>query len=88
MEGPGAPPGAEILGRPGVGEPFKPTVGATDTARPNGFEVTVEEVRCGEPLDPEVVAHAAESVGEPTPITRTTTANTGTARGRQGRRSA
>lgn len=63
----GAPPGAEILGRPGVGEPFTLTIGATDTARPDKFEVTVEEVRCGEPLDPAVVAHAAESVGEPTP---------------------
>ncbi|MFD3413816.1 hypothetical protein [Streptomyces cyaneofuscatus] len=50
-----------------MGEPFKLTIGATDTARPDEFEVTVEEVRCGEPLDPEVVAHAAESVGEATP---------------------
>ncbi|MGA4997691.1 hypothetical protein ACPCB7_06640 [Streptomyces arboris] len=63
----GAPPGAEILGRPGIGEPFKLTIDAADTARPDEFEVTVEEVRCGEPLDPEVVAHAASSVGEPTP---------------------
>ncbi len=63
----GAPPGAEILGRPAVGEPFRLTISSSDESRPEEFEITVEDVTCGEPLDPEVVAHAAESVGEPTP---------------------
>ncbi|MEU3319963.1 hypothetical protein [Streptomyces sp. NPDC006785] len=62
----GAPPGAEILGRPAVGEPFTLTIGSSDEARPDEFEITVEDVTCGEPLDPKVLAHAAESVGEPT----------------------
>ncbi|CAO0829327.1 DUF4352 domain-containing protein [Streptomyces microflavus] len=63
----GAPPGAEILGRPGVGEPFTLTIGYTDTPKLDEFEVTVDEVRCGEPLDPKVLAHAADSVTVPSP---------------------
>ncbi|MFD5202504.1 hypothetical protein ACFWM7_20655 [Streptomyces sp. NPDC058375] len=61
----GAPPGAEVLGRPAVGEPFKLTIGSSE-ARPDELEITVEDVTCGEPLDPKVLAHAADSVGEPT----------------------
>ncbi|MGW3303162.1 hypothetical protein [Streptomyces rubiginosohelvolus] len=62
----GAPPGAEVRGRPAVGEPFKLTIGSSDEARPDEFEITVEDITCGEPLDPKVLAHAADSVGEPT----------------------
>ncbi|WP_405549074.1 DUF4352 domain-containing protein [Streptomyces globisporus] len=60
------PPGAEVLGRPAVGEPFKLTIGSSDEARPDEFEITVEDVTCGEPLDPKVLAHTADSMGEPT----------------------
>ncbi|WP_103533371.1 hypothetical protein [Streptomyces sp. SM11] len=62
----GAPPGAEVLGRPRTGEPFRLTLGSTAEQRPDEFEITVEKVTCGESLDPEVLAHAADSVGEPT----------------------
>ncbi|SCF88005.1 hypothetical protein GA0115255_109793 [Streptomyces sp. Ncost-T6T-2b] len=62
--GRGAPPGAEILGRPAVGEPFKLTIGSSDEARPEEFEITVEDVTCGEPLDPKVLAH--DSLSAPT----------------------
>lgn len=61
----GAPPGAEVLGRPAVGEAFKLTIGSSDEARPDEFEITVEDVTCGEPLDPKVLAHTADSLGEP-----------------------
>ncbi|MEW1759570.1 hypothetical protein AB0393_24050 [Streptomyces cyaneofuscatus] len=63
----GAPPGAKILGRPGVGEPFKLTIDYSNTAGLDEFEVTVDEVRCGEPLDPKALAHAAEPGVEPAP---------------------
>ncbi|MGW1338986.1 hypothetical protein ACWD7B_32370 [Streptomyces rubiginosohelvolus] len=63
----GAPPGAEVLGRPAVGEPFKLTIGYSDTSALDEFEVTVDEVRCGEPLDPKALAHAADPGTEPPP---------------------
>ncbi|WP_097865610.1 DUF4352 domain-containing protein [Streptomyces sp. rh34] len=63
----GAPPGAEILGRPRTGEPFKLTITYSDTPKLDEFEVTVDEVRCGDPLDPKVLAHASDFVTEPTP---------------------
>ncbi|MFJ6611506.1 hypothetical protein ACIQPT_14655 [Streptomyces sp. NPDC091289] len=63
----GAPPGAEVLGRPAVGEPFTLTIAYSDTPKLDEFEVTVDEVRCGEPLDPKVLAHAADSATGPTP---------------------
>ncbi|MGW9248858.1 hypothetical protein [Streptomyces badius] len=60
----GAPPGAEILGRAALGEPFELTIGSSDEARPEEFEITVEDVTCGEPLDPKVLAH--DSLSAPT----------------------
>ncbi|MFG3404145.1 hypothetical protein [Streptomyces sp. NPDC048142] len=63
----GAPPGAEVLGRPMTGEPFKLTIAYSNTPKLDEFEVTVDEVRCGEPLAPEVRAHAGDRVTEPTP---------------------
>ncbi|MGW0644629.1 hypothetical protein [Streptomyces badius] len=63
----GAPPGAEILGRPAVGEPFKLTVDYSNTSALDEFEVTVDEVRCGEPLDPKALAHAATPGAQPKP---------------------
>ncbi|MBM7054635.1 hypothetical protein [Streptomyces durocortorensis] len=63
----GAPPGAEVLGRPAVGEPFKLTIGYSNTSALDEFEVTVDEVRCGEPLDPKALAHAADPGTEPPP---------------------
>ncbi|KAB2588473.1 hypothetical protein [Streptomyces arboris] len=62
----GAPPGAKVLGRPAVGESFKLTIDSANEAQPHAFDITVEDVTCGEPLDPKVLAHAAESVGDPT----------------------
>ncbi|PJN28825.1 hypothetical protein CG717_22410 [Streptomyces sp. CB02613] len=63
----GAPPGAEILGRPAVGEPFKLTIDYSNTSALDEFEVTVDEVRCGEPLDPKALAHASTPGTEPQP---------------------
>jgi hypothetical protein len=64
----GAPPGAEVLGTVRVGEPFTVTVLASNTTNdPDRWKFTVESVVCGKPLDPAVMAHAAESVGAPTP---------------------
>ncbi|MER6599464.1 hypothetical protein ACWDBC_22605 [Streptomyces parvus] len=63
----GAPPGAEILGRPAVGEPFRLTIDYSNTSALDEFEVTVDEVRCGEPLDPKALAHAAAPGTEPQP---------------------
>ncbi|NUW04543.1 DUF4352 domain-containing protein [Streptomyces sp. CAI 127] len=63
----GAPPGAEILGRPAVGEPFRLTIDYSDTSALDEFEVTVEDVTCGEPLDPKALAHAADPGTEPPP---------------------
>ncbi|OCC11725.1 hypothetical protein [Streptomyces sp. PTY087I2] len=60
----GAPPGAEVLGRAAVGEPFKLTIDSSGEARPDEFEITVEGVTCGEPLDPKVLAH--DSLSAPT----------------------
>ncbi|WP_032764574.1 hypothetical protein [Streptomyces sp. CNS654] len=60
----GAPPGAEILGRAALGEPFKLTIGSSDESQPEEFEITVEDVTCGEPLDPRVLAH--DSLSAPT----------------------
>ncbi|WGP11291.1 hypothetical protein [Streptomyces sp. SH5] len=60
----GAPPGAEILGRAAVGEPFELTIDSSDGTRPDEFEITVEDVTCGKPLDPEVLAH--DSLSAPT----------------------
>ncbi|MZG02616.1 DUF4352 domain-containing protein [Streptomyces sp. SID5614] len=63
----GAPPGAEVLARPAVGEPFKLTIDYSNTSALDEFEVTVDEVRCGEPLDPKALAHAADPGTEPPP---------------------
>ncbi|WNF28250.1 hypothetical protein RI138_16180 [Streptomyces sp. C11-1] len=65
----GAPPGAEILGTSSIGEPFKLTIDSTNEARPDEFEITVEDVTCGEPLDPKVLAHDSPSAptAPPTP---------------------
>ncbi|MGW1293306.1 hypothetical protein [Streptomyces sp. NPDC002533] len=60
----GAPPGAEVLGRAALGEPFKLTIDSSGEARPEEFEITVEDVTCGEPLDPKVLAH--DSLSAPT----------------------
>nr|WSW66842.1 hypothetical protein OG461_11915 [Streptomyces sp. NBC_00995] len=62
-----APAGAEVLGTVRVGEPFTVTVLATNTTEdPNRWKFTVQSVVCGNPLDPAVMADAADSVGEPT----------------------
>ncbi|MFG2030433.1 hypothetical protein [Streptomyces sp. NPDC048825] len=64
----GAPPGAEVLGTVRTGEPFTVTVVYSDPADdPDRWQFTVRSVTCGKPLDPAVMAHAAESVGSPTP---------------------
>lgn len=66
---PGAPPGAEILGTARPGEPFTfaVTVLASNTTNdPSMWQFTVRTVVCGKPLDPAVMAHAADSVGAPT----------------------
>ncbi|MER7477425.1 hypothetical protein ABTX60_07180 [Streptomyces sp. NPDC126510] len=64
----GAPPGAEVLGTVRAGEPFTVTVEYRDPADdPDRWQFTVRSVTCGKPLDPAVMAYAAESVGSPTP---------------------
>lgn len=64
---PGVPPGAEVLGTHRLGEPFTVTVMASDTVDdPNRWQFTVRSVVCGKPLDPAVMAYAADSVGAPT----------------------
>ncbi|GGL16854.1 hypothetical protein [Streptomyces flaveus] len=65
----GAPPGAEVLGTVRTGEPFTVTVVySNDPADdPDRWQFTVRSAACGKPLDPAVMAHAAESVGSPTP---------------------
>ncbi|WP_405936594.1 hypothetical protein OG338_07605 [Streptomyces sp. NBC_00726] len=63
-----APTGAEVLGVVAMGKPFTVTVIATNTADdPNRWKFTVDSMICGKPLDPAVMADAAESVGAPTP---------------------
>ncbi|ARF76646.1 DUF4352 domain-containing protein [Streptomyces sp. NPDC012600] len=60
----GAPPGAEILGSPAQGEAFDVTVIASNTTDdPSRWRFTVTDVTCGKPLDPAVMAKAADSVG-------------------------
>ncbi|MFD9114720.1 hypothetical protein [Streptomyces bottropensis] len=57
-----------MLGTVRTGEPFTVTVLARDTANdPERWQFTVRSVTCGKPLDGAVMAHAAESVGSPTP---------------------
>ncbi|MDH2393747.1 hypothetical protein QCN29_34295 [Streptomyces sp. HNM0663] len=63
----GAPPGAQVLGRPRKGEPFKITIDFKDTRQLDEFQITVRSVTCGKPLDPAVLAYAADSIGAPTP---------------------
>ncbi|MEV0604661.1 DUF4352 domain-containing protein [Streptomyces sp. NPDC050315] len=64
----GAPPDAEVLGTPRVGEPFTLTIEEDpDDPKPLKLKVTVERVTCGKPIDPAVLAEEAESIGEPTP---------------------
>ncbi|MFB6837132.1 hypothetical protein [Streptomyces sp. NPDC056361] len=56
-----------MLGTVRPGEPFDVTVIASDTADdPHRWRFTVRNVVCGMPLDPAVVAYAADSVGAPT----------------------
>ncbi|MFM9812891.1 hypothetical protein ACKI16_30810 [Streptomyces scabiei] len=62
----GAPPGAQVLGTPRKGEPFKVRIAFEDTSQLDEFQITVRSVTCGKPLDPEVLAYAADSVGAPT----------------------
>lgn len=63
----GAPPGAEVLGTAHPGQSFTVTVLASDTVDdPHRWQFTVREVVCGKPLDPAVMAYAADSVGAPT----------------------
>ncbi|MDQ1052014.1 hypothetical protein [Streptomyces sp. V4I2] len=62
----GAPPGAQVLGTPRKGEPFKITISFKDTSQQDEFQITVRSVTCGKPLDPAVIAYAADSVGAPT----------------------
>lgn len=53
-----------MLGTPRQGEPFEVTVIASNTADdPSKWRFTVADVACGESLDPEVTAHAADSIG-------------------------
>ncbi|MDQ0946388.1 hypothetical protein QFZ24_000311 [Streptomyces phaeochromogenes] len=66
-ESAGAPPGAEVLGTVQQGKPLEVTVLASNTADdPARWRFTVDRVVCGKPLDPAVMAHAAQSVGAPT----------------------
>ncbi|CAM5732568.1 hypothetical protein SBADM41S_03663 [Streptomyces badius] len=54
-------------GDPGPGRPrraVRADHGSSDEARPEEFEITVEDVTCGEPLDPKVLAH--DSLSAPT----------------------
>ena len=60
----GAPPGAKVLGAPGVGQPFTITVTYSNDAQPSKFKLTVTGVVCGQGLDPAVLAYAASSIGE------------------------
>ncbi|MER5741010.1 hypothetical protein ABT117_35825 [Streptomyces sp. NPDC002262] len=57
-----------MLGTARLGQAFTVTVLASDTADdPHRWQFTMREVVCGKPLDPAVMAYAADSVGAPTP---------------------
>ncbi|MGW8765934.1 hypothetical protein ACWGN5_25895 [Streptomyces sp. NPDC055815] len=56
-----------MLGTAHPGQSFTVTVLASDTADdPHRWQFTVRKVVCGKPLDPAVMAYAADSVGAPT----------------------
>ncbi|MEU6351025.1 hypothetical protein ABZ896_17080 [Streptomyces sp. NPDC047072] len=63
----GVPLGAKVLGTVRLGEAFVFTLQTAETSgEPQRWKLVVRNVDCGKPLDPAVMAYAADSVGAPT----------------------